>query len=94
MFMLSGCFSKNEKGDWYRMVTNLNAELSEKLIGWRRDFHQFPETGFLEMRTASIVASILDELGFDLSMGKSVMSPEHCMGKPDDEARKSIINGR
>ena len=37
------------------------------------------------MRTASIVASILDELGFDLSMGTSVMSPEHCMGKPDDE---------
>ena len=68
------------------MVTNLNADLSEKLVGWRRNFHQFPETGFLEMRTASIVASILDELGFDLSMGKSVMSPEHCMGKPDDEA--------
>ena len=70
------------------MVSNLNADLSEKIIGWRRDFHQFPETGFLEMRTASIVASILDELGFDLSMGKSVMSIEHCMGKPDDEATK------
>ncbi len=70
------------------MVSNLNAELSEKVIGWRRDFHQFPETGFLEMRTASIVASILDELGFDLSMGKSVMSIEHCMGKPDDEVTK------
>ena len=55
---------------WFQ---DLNAELSEKVIGWRRDFHQFPETGFLEMRTASIVASILDELGFDLSMGKSVM---------------------
>lgn len=68
------------------MVTNLNADLSQKIIGWRRDFHQFPETGFLEMRTASIVASILDELGFDLAMGKSVMSTEHCMGKPDNEA--------
>ena len=40
------------------------------------------------MRTASIVASILDELGFDLAMGKSVMSIEHCMGKPDDEVTK------
>ena len=70
------------------MDSNLNADLSKKIVGWRRDFHQFPETGFLEMRTASIVASILDELGFDLSMGKSVMSIEHCMGKPDDEVTK------
>ena len=68
------------------MVTNQNVDLSKKIIEWRRDFHQFPETGFLEMRTASIVASILDELGFDLAMGKAVMSTEHCMGKPDNEA--------
>ncbi|RYG72308.1 amidohydrolase [Lentibacillus lipolyticus] len=59
-------------------------DLSEKLIKWRRDFHQYPETGFLEIRTASIVASILDQLGFELEMGKDVMSPEHCMGKPND----------
>ncbi|MFS0689910.1 amidohydrolase [Sporosarcina sp. 179-K 8C2 HS] len=68
------------------MVLDLNSDLSKKVIAWRRDFHQFPETGFLEMRTASIVASILDELGFELSMGKSVMSVDHCMGKPDDQA--------
>lgn len=70
------------------MDTYVNADLSKKIIRWRRDFHHLPETGFLEMRTASIVASILDELGFDLAMGKSVMSMEHCMGKPDDEVTK------
>ncbi|WP_085522714.1 amidohydrolase [Tuberibacillus sp. Marseille-P3662] len=59
--------------------------LSRQLIQWRRQFHQYPETGFLEMRTASIVASILDQLGFDLQMGQGVMSKDHCMGKPNEQ---------
>ena len=59
--------------------------MEQKLIEWRRDFHRYPETGFLEMRTASIVASVLDELGFQLKMGKEVMSAERCMGKPGKE---------
>ncbi len=63
--------------------TNMVIELKEKLIKWRRDLHQHPETGFLEMRTASIVAGVLSELGFTLQMGKEVMSEAHCMGKPD-----------
>ncbi|CAM3812397.1 M20 family metallo-hydrolase [Mesobacillus thioparans] len=61
------------------------SKLEEKLIEWRRDFHRHPETGFLEMRTASIVASVLDDLGFELRVGKDVMSSQHCMGKPGKE---------
>ncbi|MFD2628476.1 amidohydrolase [Oceanobacillus kapialis] len=63
--------------------------LQEKLVDWRRDFHQYPETGFLEMRTASIVASILDGLGYHLQMGKEVMSEQDCMGKPSEEETSS-----
>ncbi|CDO02143.1 Indole-3-acetyl-aspartic acid hydrolase [Oceanobacillus picturae] len=63
-------------------------QLEDKLIQWRRDFHQYPETGFMEMRTASIVASILDKLGFQLKMGKEVMSEADCMGKPTEEETK------
>lgn len=63
-------------------------QLARKLSKWRRDFHQFPETGFLEMRTASIVAATLDELGFHLQYGREVMSEDHCMGKPDEEETK------
>ncbi|WP_144475651.1 M20 family metallo-hydrolase [Cytobacillus oceanisediminis] len=65
--------------------------LEEKLIEWRRDFHRYPETGFLEIRTASIVASILDNLGFDLRVGKEVMSPDHCMGKPSKEETEAHL---
>ncbi|SFB10618.1 aminobenzoyl-glutamate utilization protein A [Lentibacillus halodurans] len=62
--------------------------LSEKLIQWRRDFHSYPETGFLEMRTASKVAAILGQLGFKLQLGKEVMSEHHCMGKPNGNMTK------
>ncbi|MTW87159.1 amidohydrolase [Virgibacillus dakarensis] len=65
--------------------------LAKQLVEWRRDFHQYPETGFLEMRTASILASILAGLGFDLQLGKEVMSDHHCMGKPDEESTKKHL---
>lgn len=57
-------------------------QLKDQLITWRRDFHKHPELGFLEMRTASIVAEKLEALGFDIQLGRDVMHPGHCMGKP------------
>lgn len=66
--------------------------LEKNLVKWRRDFHQYPETGFLEMRTASIVAGILNGLGFELKMGKEVMSTDHCMGKPDETETKAHLD--
>ncbi|WP_099159714.1 M20 family metallo-hydrolase [Virgibacillus ndiopensis] len=67
----------------------MNKNLTAKLIQWRRDFHQYPETGFLEMRTASIVAAVLDQLGLQLEVGQEVMAKNHCMGKPDDTVTKN-----
>lgn len=59
--------------------------LAQQLIDWRRDFHRHPEQGFLEIRTASIVANMLEKLGFTLQLGKDVMKEDQCMGKPTDE---------
>jgi amidohydrolase len=39
--------------------------LEAKVIAWRRDFHQNPELGNREVRTAGIVAEHLRALGFD-----------------------------
>lgn len=58
------------------------SDLKQTLIDWRRDFHQYPEVGFLEMRTASLVAKRLEDLGFEVKLGKEVMNPDFCMGKP------------
>ena len=41
------------------------AAVEAKLIAWRRDFHQHPELGNRETRTAGIVAEHLRALGFD-----------------------------
>ncbi|MES2650811.1 MAG: amidohydrolase [Bacteroidota bacterium] len=43
--------------------------LTDKVIAWRRDFHQHPELGNLETRTARIVAEHLKSLGIAVKTG-------------------------
>lgn len=45
------------------------AALQEQLVAWRRDFHEHPELGFQEVRTAGIVAEHLQNLGLEMSTG-------------------------
>ena len=43
--------------------------LEQKVISWRRDFHEHPELGNQEKRTAEIVAKHLQSLGMDVKTG-------------------------
>ncbi|MDP3855539.1 amidohydrolase [Phenylobacterium sp.] len=43
--------------------------LQPKVIAWRRDFHEHPELGNSEVRTAKIVADHLRKLGFEVRTG-------------------------
>lgn len=43
--------------------------LESKVIDWRRDFHQHPELGNRETRTAAIVAKHLQSLGMEVETG-------------------------
>jgi len=43
--------------------------LAPELIERRRDFHRHPELGFQEVRTASVVARVLTELGVEVRTG-------------------------
>lgn len=49
----------------YQMICQHADEVLEKTIAWRRDFHQHPELGNQEVRTAGIVAAHLREIGVD-----------------------------
>ncbi|MEZ4866852.1 MAG: amidohydrolase [Caldilineaceae bacterium] len=52
--------------------SHLQAEakaLEPQLVAWRRDFHQHPELGFQEVRTAGIVAEHLRDLGLEVTTG-------------------------
>jgi amidohydrolase len=45
------------------------AALEEQVVAWRRDFHQNPELGNREFRTAAIVAEHLESLGMEVTTG-------------------------
>jgi amidohydrolase len=54
------------------MYEDLKAEaeaLFPQLVAWRRDFHSHPELSFQEVRTASIVAGHLNQLGLEVTTG-------------------------
>ena len=42
-------------------------EIESKVIAWRRDFHEHPELGNQEFRTAKIVADHLRSLGIEVT---------------------------
>lgn len=43
--------------------------IEDRMIAWRREFHQYPELGFQEERTAARVAEILRSLGYRVRTG-------------------------
>ncbi|WP_245617432.1 amidohydrolase [Amycolatopsis taiwanensis] len=51
----------------------------------RRDFHQHPEVGFCEFRTASRAAGVLADLGWDVGAGADVLDPNTRLGMPAPE---------
>lgn len=67
-------------------LTDSIQQISEQLKIWRRDFHQFAESGWFEFRTATLVADELQRLGYQLQMGKEVMQADARMGLPSEQA--------
>jgi amidohydrolase len=50
-------------------VERLSVELNPQVVTWRRDFHQHPELGNSEVRTAKIIADELRKLGYEVTVG-------------------------
>lgn len=63
--------------------------LTPQLQAWRRDLHQFAESGWLEFRTATRVAEALHQLGYSLKLGREVINAGARMGLPDAETLKA-----
>ncbi len=58
------------QNDKQRQAVKAKADAIEsKVIAWRRDFHQHPELGNRETRTASIIAKHLESLGMEVKTG-------------------------
>ncbi len=64
-------------------IDALTDAMAPKLVAYRRDFHRYAESGWLEFRTASLVARRLADLGFEVQVGRDVMRDEARMGLPE-----------
>ena len=58
--------------------------LEPQLMAQRRDFHKYAESGWQEMRTSSIIARKLTDLGYEVLTGAQVCKKDARMGVPDE----------
>ncbi|MEG0216011.1 MAG: amidohydrolase, partial [Hungatella sp.] len=75
----------------YSKIIELSKELEDKSIRQRRDFHKYPETAWLEMRTSAIIAKILTELGYEVLTGKAVCAEPARIGVPEENILEAHI---
>ncbi len=63
-------------------------EALRKMVERRRDFHKYPETGWAEFRTTSIIAEAMKEAGMDISFAGDFVDHQYLMGLcPDTEGQ-------
>ncbi len=69
-------------------VFTLADRLKDITIDRRRDLHKHPESGWTEFRTASLVASTLTKLGYQVLAGSDAVKESAMMGVPSADALK------
>ena len=72
--------------DIYQKIIEKADALLPYMVAQRRDFHKYAESGWTEMRTSSIIARKLTELGYEVLVGEQVCKRDARMGVPSDEA--------
>lgn len=80
-----------------QMLSQIEA-MQPELTALRRDFHRYPETGWLEMRTSAILARRLDEMGYEVLTGRAVCREEARLGVPGEDtlaahAEQALLQG-
>lgn len=61
-----------QKNDLNTIIAQKADAIESKVIGWRHDFHQHPELGNRETRTAAIIAKHLQSLGMEVKTNIAV----------------------
>lgn len=69
-------------------IKKLAKDLEEKTISYRKDFHRFPESRWLEFRTSSTAIKIMQQLGYTITMGKDALNQEYMMSLVDEKTSK------
>lgn len=58
--------------------------MQPEMVAQRRDFHKYAESGWFEMRTSSIIARKLTDLGYEVLVGEDVCDRDARMGVADE----------
>lgn len=69
----------------FEKIAALAEAMEDRLTAQRQDFHKYAETGWFEMRTTSIIARHLTNLGYEVLLGEDVCDRQSRMGVPSDE---------
>lgn len=82
----------------YDKIKTLAKDYFPETVQLRRDFHKYAERGWLEMRTASIVARKLESLDYQILIGREIMKEEFRMGLPSKRLlslsyKRAILQG-
>ncbi len=76
----------------YRKIIKLVDDIAPEMIAIRRDFHKHAEVGWTEMRTASLIARKLSDLGYEVLIGKEVCDAESRANLPSEEELEEAYN--
>ena len=68
----------------FEKISTLADAMADRLTAQRQDFHKYAETGWFEMRTTSIIARHLTDLGYEVLLGEDVCDRDTRMGVPSD----------
>ena len=68
----------------FEKIIEMADGLLPEMTAVRRDLHKHAETGWLEMRTSSIIARKLTDLGYKVLVGEDVCLREARMGVPEE----------
>ena len=71
-FLLISLLSTAQTDPMRTAVAAQASKVEPKVIAWRRDFHEHPELGNRETRTAGIIAKHLQDLGMEVQTGVGV----------------------
>ena len=69
----------------------MNIDLSQ-LIEWRREFHRFPEIGWSEFWTTSRIADYLEQMGFEILLGKQIINEAFVRGRQSAVVEQGLAN--
>ncbi|WP_040975485.1 M20 family metallo-hydrolase [Necropsobacter massiliensis] len=67
-------------------------DLAQQLIHWRREFHRFPEIGWAEFYTTAKIADYLENLGFEVLLGKQIINQQFVRGRQKAVVEQGLKN--